>query len=251
MHWYEWVFSGIGVLFVGYFIQRWVRSGHGNETTLKVRGATVSASPVASGSGITQTVNSPTTVNVGQMSVGQTATPALPKLNIEIREVCFDQVLESLSPDWSDYTFEIYVFVFLWVVNTTTVPTTVKKWELTLSGDGKTRAAAEVSDFSKWFQHIKRKVREPYVGSEGYVIASEGYVIAEERKTLTVLPAQPFQHGIPCQGWVCFKVYGITHAMLKDTQIQLCIADSFGQEHRTESPAPLACRGSMVNPELP
>src|SRR6266404_4951280 len=62
MNWWEWVFSGVGVLGLGSLIE-WFRRrsrSSGQEATITAQGARVSDSPVASGSGITQTVNSPT-----------------------------------------------------------------------------------------------------------------------------------------------------------------------------------------------
>jgi len=56
MNWWEWVFSGIGVFAVGLFLQRWLKSSD-RAATLTAQGAKVSGSPVASGTGITQTVN--------------------------------------------------------------------------------------------------------------------------------------------------------------------------------------------------
>ena len=58
MNWWEWVFSGIGVLAAGKLIE-WLigRSrASGPEAAITAQGAKVSESPVASGSGITQTV---------------------------------------------------------------------------------------------------------------------------------------------------------------------------------------------------
>jgi hypothetical protein len=57
MHWYEWVFSGIGVLVLGYFVQRWAGSGEGKKAKVTAKGAKVTHSPVASGSGITQSIS--------------------------------------------------------------------------------------------------------------------------------------------------------------------------------------------------
>lgn len=56
MNWWEWVFSGIGASVVILFLQRWLRSSPKHKSSLTAQGAKVSGSPVASGSGITQTV---------------------------------------------------------------------------------------------------------------------------------------------------------------------------------------------------
>jgi hypothetical protein len=90
MNWWEWVFSGIGVLIIGFFLERWRRSSQ-RKAILTAQGAKVTNSPVASGSGIIQTVNSP----VVTVNLGQTLEPALPKLSLELREVCFDDFLAS------------------------------------------------------------------------------------------------------------------------------------------------------------
>jgi hypothetical protein len=55
MNWWEWVFSGIGVFIAGLFIQRWLKSSD-QKAGLTAQGAKVSGSPVASGTGITQTI---------------------------------------------------------------------------------------------------------------------------------------------------------------------------------------------------
>src|SRR6267142_4449751 len=62
MNWWEWVFSGVGVLVLSILIQ-WLKGrSHSSATqaTVTAQGAKVSDSPVASGTGITQNVNSPT-----------------------------------------------------------------------------------------------------------------------------------------------------------------------------------------------
>src|SRR5271169_180561 len=62
MNWWEWVFSGVGVLAVTLIIE-WIRRGarpSGHEAMLTAQGARVSDSPVASGSNISQKINSPT-----------------------------------------------------------------------------------------------------------------------------------------------------------------------------------------------
>lgn len=55
MNWWEWVFSGIGVFIIGLLVQRWLKSSE-RKASLTAQGARVSSSPVASGSGITQTI---------------------------------------------------------------------------------------------------------------------------------------------------------------------------------------------------
>lgn len=57
MNWWEWVFSGIGVFIVGLFLQRWLKSSSEHKSNLTAQGAKVIASPVASGTGITQTIS--------------------------------------------------------------------------------------------------------------------------------------------------------------------------------------------------
>src|SRR6267142_3184958 len=61
MSWWEWVFSGIGVT----ALKDWIQGkSKPNGASLNAQGARVDNSPVASGSHISQTVNSPTTVNL-------------------------------------------------------------------------------------------------------------------------------------------------------------------------------------------
>ena len=66
MNWYEWVFSGIGASVLVLFFEWWRRkrrspaSHKENNAAITAQGAKVSDSPVASGSNISQTVNSPT-----------------------------------------------------------------------------------------------------------------------------------------------------------------------------------------------
>lgn len=60
MKWWEWVFSGIGVLALALFIEwlrRRSRSSSPQSASITAQGAKVTHSPVASGSGITQTIS--------------------------------------------------------------------------------------------------------------------------------------------------------------------------------------------------
>ena len=69
MNWWEWVFSGIGVLGIALFIE-WMRRRSRSpvqDTAITAQGAPVSDSPVVSGSGSNQNINAPTiNVNVNQ-----------------------------------------------------------------------------------------------------------------------------------------------------------------------------------------
>jgi len=64
---YKWLFDGVAgaslLAVIGYVMHRFRGSRQGN-AVLTAQGANVVDSPVASGSGITQTINSPFTVNV-------------------------------------------------------------------------------------------------------------------------------------------------------------------------------------------
>jgi hypothetical protein len=57
MNRWEWVFSGIGAFVVGLFARHWLRSSSERKATLMAQGGKVSGSPVASGTGITQTIS--------------------------------------------------------------------------------------------------------------------------------------------------------------------------------------------------
>jgi hypothetical protein len=70
MNWWEWVFSGIGALALGLFID-WLRRrsrSSGREAALTAQGAKVSDSPVASGSGINQSIEHHTHHHYGTLA---------------------------------------------------------------------------------------------------------------------------------------------------------------------------------------
>jgi len=76
MKWWEWVFSGIGVLALGLFID-WLRRrlrSSGRGATLTAQGARVSDSPVASGSGITQNISETHHYHYGPIATQPTPT---------------------------------------------------------------------------------------------------------------------------------------------------------------------------------
>src|ERR1700739_4853067 len=94
MNWGEWVFSGVGVLGLGLFIE-WLRRrlhSWGQQATITTQGAKVSESPVASGTGITQNVNSPT-FNLSLPAVAP-GSPGSERYN-EWREL-IDEIHESI-----------------------------------------------------------------------------------------------------------------------------------------------------------
>jgi len=237
MNWWEWVFSGIGVLILGLFLE-WLRKRSrpsSQRATLTAQGAKVSDSPVASGSGIIQNVNSPTTV----LHVHAERTePARPKLTIEIRQVCFGGTEDFVGKDLSDFRVERYIFVYVWMVNTESVATSVKQLSLSYSNAGETVDAVPVSDLSKWLQNVKWQE-----SASGF----QTHVRKEARNVLTPLPSQPLQQGVPSEGWVCFKASGVIGLGGDDGRIELCVEDSFSKEYLVESSAPFACEGAMVD----
>jgi hypothetical protein len=116
----------------------------------------------------------------------------------------------------------------------------VKEWRLTYRKGGENLSTSVVSDVSKWHQHVKRKERG--LGFD---------VIKDERNVLTPFPSAPLHQGVPLEGWVCFKASAVKGKGADDGRIELLVVDSFGQEYRVESPAPSACKGDMVNPDVP
>jgi hypothetical protein len=75
---YKWLFDGVAgaaaLSLIGYFIHRFSKSrGQNGNAALNAQGAKVTNSPVASGSNITQTINSPTTINLalGEPTIDQ------------------------------------------------------------------------------------------------------------------------------------------------------------------------------------
>jgi hypothetical protein len=95
MKWWEWVFSGIGVLALAFFIEWLRRRSHSSppqSASITAQNAKVSDSPVASGTGITQNVNSPT-FNLSLPAVAP-GSPGSERYN-EWREL-IDEIHESI-----------------------------------------------------------------------------------------------------------------------------------------------------------
>ena len=93
MKWWEWVFSGVGVLALALFIE-WLRRrsrSSPQSASITAQDAKVVDSPVASGTGIIQTVNSPT-INVS-LPAPAPGSPGNERYN-EWREL-IDEIHES------------------------------------------------------------------------------------------------------------------------------------------------------------
>ncbi len=237
MNWWEWVFSGIGALILGLFLE-WLRKRSrpsSQEATLTAQGARVSDSPVAAGSGIIQNINSPTTVV--HLHPERTAS-ARPRLTIEIEQVCFGGAEDFVGKDLSDFRVDRYIFAHIWMVNTESVVTTLKQMRLNYSSAGEIVVAFQVSDLSQWFQRIRSE--EPGLGFETRTVR-------DAHKTLTPFPLESLQQGIPLKGWVCFKASGVLGLGGDEGSIELCVEDSFGKEYRVKKSAPFACKSVMVD----
>jgi hypothetical protein len=166
--------------------------------------------------------------------------PKRPNLTVEIRQVCFDKILASLEVDWSEYGIDLYVFLYVWAVNTEEVPTTIKEWKLSVLADKQKTEAERVEDISKWHQHSKANA------------VQHGFrVVQDIREPVTLFALQPLRHGIPSEGWVCFIIRKTKESLMENATVQLTATDSFGREHSVSSRAPWTCKGDMVNPQMP
>jgi hypothetical protein len=164
--------------------------------------------------------------------------PKRPRLQFEIRQVCFDKILASVEADWSDYTIDLYLFIRVWVVNRKETQTTIKQWSLAIIGDQKA-GSEHVEDISRWHQHTK--VQEQQHGMT---------VVRDIRKELDALPNEALRHGIPVEGWICFLIRQTREAVIKKGYIILTVTDSFGHKYRVTSKGPWPCKGDMVNPKM-
>lgn len=165
--------------------------------------------------------------------------PKRPKLRVEVRQLCEDKILASLDQDWG-YSVDLYLFFHVWVVNLKEVPTAIKEWKLTLLADGKTIQAEHVSDISKWQQHTKLQEQQHGVK-----------VIRDIHEKLDAIGDEVLQLGIPVHGWLCFLAQNTKDSLLRDATVELVLVDSFGHNHRYVSRGPWACKGNIVNPEMP
>lgn len=164
-----------------------------------------------------------------------------PKLKIEIRQLCQNRTLDSLTNDLSGFTVDILVFLYLWVVNTSGVSTTLKSWEVTMTGDHQQVGGSPVYPITQFIQIIKHKE------------LLHGMTVEKTTRLplVPVFPSEVFVRGVPLEGWVCFKVSGVGHSFIDNAVVRLTLVDSFGKHHRLESHGPWQCRGEIVNPDLP
>ena len=160
------------------------------------------------------------------------------QVTIEIHGVCEDKILASLTPDFSGYTVDLYIFLRVWVVNKKEAPTVPKEWTLTVVAGNQKLKAEHVPDISKWQQHSK--LEKQHLGFT---------MIEDIRENLTALGSQPLQHGIPVEGWLCFVVRGTNDNLLQGATLRLTLTDSFGRKHTLKKKEPWHCKGSMVNPD--
>lgn len=131
---YKWLFDGIGgaavIAAIGYFIHRFLGSRDQGSAALTAQGSKVINSPVVSGSGITQTINSPTTtMNV----LTGSATPSTP-----LRFFNFDGASGPLCVSGKQHSAQDSSLLDLWclvtIVNYTQFPMKIWPVQLFLSG---------------------------------------------------------------------------------------------------------------------
>jgi hypothetical protein len=161
--------------------------------------------------------------------------PQRPKLALEIRQVCLDKILVSLVDDFSDYTFDLYIFLEVWVANQKQVATTVRDWKVALIGNSQTVCTERVADISNWHQHIRLQEKQ-----HGLL------VIREMRNRLDRFPAQPLQQGIAVQGWECFVARGIRRSISERRDIAFDACRFFRTEPFSHKPCAVALPGRCV-----
>ena len=186
----------------------------------------------------TEMVHLPTWIPGAAVRLIDRLWPKRPELTIEIRQVCFDKILSSVEADFSDYRIDLYLFPYVWVVNTKETPTAIKEWKLTVLANNQPRPGERVEDISKWRQHIKVNAVQ-----HGFPVVKDIY------EPLNSFPTQPLQHGIPSEGWVCFIVRAVKESLMQNASVTLTITDSFGHKHFVKSQGPWPCNGVMGNPE--
>jgi hypothetical protein len=131
---YKWLFDGVGgaavLAAIGYAIHRFRRSRHRQgSAALTAQGANVVNSPVASGSGITQTINSPT-INLSLPEVSAPSTP--------LRFFNFDGTSGPLNVSGKQHSAQdpsiVDLSCLVTVVNYTHCPMKIEPRQLFLNG---------------------------------------------------------------------------------------------------------------------
>jgi hypothetical protein len=130
---YKWLFDGIGALVVmavlGYIVRRVLQDRQKGTAVLTAQGAKVMNSPVASGSGITQTINSPT-INLSFPAASAPSTP--------VRFFNYDGNSGPLNVSGRQHSVQDPSLVDLWclvtIVNCTLYPMKIAPSQLFLNG---------------------------------------------------------------------------------------------------------------------
>jgi hypothetical protein len=163
--------------------------------------------------------------------------PEYPKLNIDFGQVCFKRDIITLDGESSDCRFDVYVFLYVWAVNTKAVPTAISRWKFSVAMGRENIEGEHVEDVSAWQQ--RSKVQPPSVDAD-----SKG--ANNVKKAVTPFPVHELTRGVPTEGWVCFVIRGTKASWIENGTIQLTATDSFGHEHTISRLGPWNCSGAMV-----
>lgn len=162
------------------------------------------------------------------------------RLQIEIRQLCQNQTLDSITADLSDFTVDIYVFLYVWAVNKSSVKVTAKSWNLEFVGKGERVTGKHVPRITPFYQHVKWNEEQHGMRVE-----------KSERRTLVAFRDAPLEPGVPLEGWICFNISGAKHTFVDKAEVKLTLIDSLGKRHRVKQHGPWRCDGDIVNPDKP